>query len=47
MKKINITPEEILRDHSPPVVELVNELRSLVRSTLPEATEKAYPGLFS
>lgn len=44
MKKINITPEEILRDHSPPVVELVNELRRLVRSTLPEAIEKAYPG---
>ena len=44
MKKNKITPEDILRDHSPPIVEMVYELRAIVRETLPEATEKAYPG---
>ena len=44
MKKSSITPEDILRDHSPPVVELVAELRKIVRKTLPEVAEKAYPG---
>ena len=44
MKKTNITPEDILRDHSPSVVKLVSELRRIARITLPEVTEKAYPG---
>lgn len=44
MKKNNITPEDILRDHSPPVVELVNELRAFVRETLPELTDTPLNG---
>jgi hypothetical protein len=38
------TPEEILLDHSPEVRQTVKRLRALIRATLPEAAERAYPG---
>ena len=39
-----LTPDDILAPHSPAVVRAAEALRSLVRRTVPEATERAYPG---
>jgi|SRR3990172_2867287 len=36
-------PEDILIDHTPEVRQLAQELRRLVRETVPEAIEVAYP----
>ncbi len=38
------TPDDILRDHSPLVIETANALRALLLDTAPELREKAYPG---
>ncbi|RIK41903.1 MAG: hypothetical protein DCC55_10580 [Chloroflexi bacterium] len=35
--------EDILASHTPDVVALVERLRHLIRTTVPEAVEKAYP----
>ena len=42
-KEATITPEHILIGHSPLVQGLAARLRSLVRETVPVATETAYP----
>lgn len=39
----SLTPEHILTGHTPEVRELCERLRSLIRATAPEASEKAYP----
>ena len=36
-------PEDILTDHTPEVRRLAEKLRQLVRETVPEASEVAYP----
>jgi hypothetical protein len=38
------SPEEILDEHSGPIRELAGSLRELIRTTVPEAEERAYPG---
>ena len=38
-----IQPEDILLGHLPDVQKLANNLRQLIRRTIPEAIEKAYP----
>lgn len=38
------TPEDIIEEHTAPVRELARALRRLVRTTVSEASEKAYPG---
>ena len=40
----NITAEDILRDHSPEVRQIVGVLQKLITDTLDGLTEKAYPG---
>src|SRR5262245_35465756 len=39
-----VSPEEILADHAPPVRELAETLRGIVRAEVPEASEAGYPG---
>ena len=39
-----ITPEAILTPHSPEVRAIAQGLRQLIKETMPEAVEKAYPG---
>ena len=39
-----VTAEDILRDHSPEVRQIVGALRKLITDTLDGLTEKAYPG---
>ena len=36
--------EDILDDHTPEVVDLTLQLRALIRSVMPDATERVYPG---
>jgi len=36
--------EDILDDHTPEVVDLTRQLRALIRSVMPDATERVYPG---
>lgn len=38
------TPDDILRPHSPVVIDTANALRALLHDTVPEFKEKAYPG---
>jgi hypothetical protein len=38
------TPEEILDAHTRPIRELAGSLRKLIKATVPEAEERAYPG---
>jgi hypothetical protein len=38
------TPDDILAEHREPVRKLSNELRSLIKQTLPDVKEVAYPG---
>lgn len=38
------TPDDILREHKPAVQAAAQALRALVHDTVPEMTEKAYPG---
>ncbi len=38
------SPDDILRDHSPTVQATANALRALIIDTVPEMTERAYPG---
>jgi hypothetical protein len=38
------TPDDILAEHTPSVRELSNQLRTLIKQTLPEVKEVAYPG---
>ena len=40
----SITPEQLLADYPPPVRELAEQLRQLVKGLVPEAMERAYPG---
>jgi hypothetical protein len=42
--RTTLTPEDILAGHSSLVVDLAQQLRAIVRRTVPEATERAYPG---
>lgn len=45
MKKIiTVTPEEFLAKYPPPLQELANALRALVRATLPEVVESVNAG---
>jgi hypothetical protein len=37
-------PEDILAGHTPWVHERAQQLRDLIRTTLPDATERGYPG---
>ena len=39
-----LTPEDLLRDYHPEIQAISEALRSLVKNTVPEAKEKAYPG---
>ena len=39
----NVTPEFIRASHAPAVRALAERLRTIVRQTIPEATEAAYP----
>ena len=41
---MGFSPEDILDDHTPAVVELVQQLRDLVGSSMPDAAERIYPG---
>lgn len=43
-RKASVTPEMILMDQPPEVRHLAERLRSLIRETIPEAIETAYPG---
>ena len=36
--------EDLLDDHTPEVAELARQLRDLIRSAMPAATERVYPG---
>ena len=36
--------EDLLNEHTSAVVQLMRELRDLVRSSMPDATERIYPG---
>jgi hypothetical protein len=38
------TPDDILSDHTPAVQATANALRALIIDTVPEMTERAYPG---
>ena len=40
----SMTPEHILTGHTPAVRSLAEKLRSLIKSTVPVAQERAYPG---
>jgi len=42
--KTRVTPDEILADHSPSIVDIANRLRSFIKTVMPEARELAYPG---
>ncbi len=44
MTESKLTAEQILEGHPPPIVELCNTLRDLIKKSLPGVTEKAYPG---
>ncbi len=39
-----VTPDDILDGHSPEVRALTDQLRTLIKETLPEVREIAYPG---
>lgn len=39
-----VTIESILSDHSPEVRQLAEQLRKLIKDTVPQAIERAYPG---
>lgn len=39
-----MTPDELLAEHTAPIVELTNELRRLLRDAMPHAQERVYPG---
>ena len=39
-----LTPEDILSGHSPLVRLIAQRLRDLIQATVPEMTERAYPG---
>ena len=41
---VAITPDHILVGHNPRVQALAARLQELVRTTVPDATERAYPG---
>lgn len=43
-KLTNITPEAILEGHDEYIQMLVQRLRHLIKRTVPQAVEKAYPG---
>jgi hypothetical protein len=43
-KTASVRPEDILDDHTDEVRALTEQLRSLIKETIPEATERAYPG---
>lgn len=40
----SLSPETILADHTPEVRQLAGRLRQLIRATVPEVIETAYPG---
>ena len=39
-----MTPDELLAEHSPEVEALGQRIRAFFHATVPEASEKAYPG---
>jgi hypothetical protein len=39
-----VSPQEILSGHSPEIRSLAEELQKIIRETVPEAVEAAYPG---
>ena len=39
-----LTPEDVLSDHPPLVRLIAQRLRDLIQATVPEITERAYPG---
>jgi hypothetical protein len=41
---LGVTPDELLDEHTPDVRALVHRLRRLVKSVVPEASERVYPG---
>jgi hypothetical protein len=41
---MGISLEDLLDDHTPAVAELARQLRELIRSAMPDATERIYPG---
>lgn len=41
------SPESILADHTPTIRRLANRIRAIVKDTVPEAEERAYPGWHS
>jgi hypothetical protein len=43
MRTPRVTPENILAPHTPAVRKLCERLRKLVKQTVPDATETAYP----
>jgi hypothetical protein len=43
-RKTPSTPESILADHPPEIRSLAERLRRIIRETVPEAVENAYPG---
>jgi hypothetical protein len=44
MAYIEMTPDDILRDHSPEVQAIAEALRRLIHDTIENMTERAYPG---
>lgn len=40
----SLKPEHILAGHTPKIKRLSNQLRGLIKKTIPDATEHAYPG---
>ena len=38
-----LAPDDLLLPHTPQIIDLANQLRHLIRTAVPEATEKAYP----
>ena len=42
MKK-DIRPQDIINEHLPHVQKITQQLRKLIKQTIPEASEKAYP----
>jgi hypothetical protein len=43
-KKTAVSPEQILKDHTPQIQVIAEKLRAIVKNTVPNVTEKAYPG---
>lgn len=42
-KLSHLKPDDILAGHSPAIIVLANKLRNIIKATIPEASEVAYP----